>query len=272
MSVRISIVTPVLNGAQFLTACIDNVASQDCAAVEHLIVDGGSSDGTVELLRRASDKHPHLRWISEPDGGQSDAINKGTSLARGSVVGLLNVDDFYEPDVLNRALQTLGEMPSPALVVGNCRVLGPDGRSRYLNRPRHLSLRHFLAGFTVPVNPAAYFYHVELHRQLGGYDVGDHYTMDYDFLFRAVKVARVRHVDELWGNFRMRPSAKTYEDVLSGRQAARLSTLHARFLSAFPPGQRLLIRFARAAYIPWRRLANAIRHPNLLREAVQKRA
>jgi glycosyltransferase involved in cell wall biosynthesis len=78
----VSIITPVYNGEKFISGCIESVAAQNCAGVEHIIVDGGSSDRTVHIVREKAAAHPHLRWISEPDRGQSDALNKGIGMAR----------------------------------------------------------------------------------------------------------------------------------------------------------------------------------------------
>ena len=92
----LSIITPVYNGEKFILGCIESVVAQNCAGVEHIVVDGGSTDRTVQILREKAETHPHLRWISEPDSGQSDALNKGIALARAEYIGILNVDDFYE--------------------------------------------------------------------------------------------------------------------------------------------------------------------------------
>jgi glycosyltransferase involved in cell wall biosynthesis len=86
--------TPVYNGQRFIEFCIKNVIDQHCSHAEHIIVDGGSTDGTVEIIKSYAEKYPHIRWISEKDNGQSDAMNKGISMAKGEILGVLNVDDF----------------------------------------------------------------------------------------------------------------------------------------------------------------------------------
>ena len=83
----ISVITPSYNGERFIENCIKNVIEQKCPEVEHVIVDGGSTDGTVDIIRHHAENYSHIRWISEPDQGQSDAMNKGIAMARGDILG-----------------------------------------------------------------------------------------------------------------------------------------------------------------------------------------
>ena len=136
----ISIITPVYNGARFIEACIQVVIDQHCTEAEHIIIDGGSTDGTVNVIERYAAKYPHIRWVSEPDQGQSDAMNKGLVLARGEIVGFLNVDDYYEPNVLNRVADIFKALPEPSLLVGNCNVWDDAGNLWFVNRPRTLTV------------------------------------------------------------------------------------------------------------------------------------
>lgn len=125
----ISIVTPVYNGEAFIESCIKVAIAQNCSDIEHIIVDGGSSDRTVEIIKNYARNYPHIRWISEKDKGQSDAMNKGISMAKGDILAILNVDDFYEPNVLNRIVEIFKTLPEPSLLVGNCNILGEGDRS-----------------------------------------------------------------------------------------------------------------------------------------------
>src|SRR5262245_40650743 len=101
----ISVITPCFNSEFFIGGCIDNVVDQNCPRVEHLILDGGSTDSTVKIISGRAKDHPHIRWVSEPDRGQSHAMNKGIVMARGTIIGHLNADDYYKPGVLNRVLE-----------------------------------------------------------------------------------------------------------------------------------------------------------------------
>ena len=98
LSPQITILTPSYNQAAFIEQTIRSVIAQNYPRVQHIVIDGGSTDGTVEILR----KYPHLTWISEKDRGQADALRKGLELAVGDVIGWLNSDDFYEPQILEQ--------------------------------------------------------------------------------------------------------------------------------------------------------------------------
>ncbi len=211
----ISVITPVFNGEKFIENCILNVISQNNSGAEHIIIDGDSSDRTIDIVKKYAEKYPHIRWLSEKDQGQSDAMNKGLAHAHGSIVSFLNVDDYYEPYTLLRVEELFRTLPEPSLLVGNCSVWDENDQLIYINKPRRLTLQDLLIGtgiFMFPVNPSAYFYHKSLHQRIGPYDITDHISMDLDFILRAVQIANVKYVDELFGNFRYIPGTKTYED------------------------------------------------------------
>ncbi len=208
----ISVITPVYNGERFIAACIQVVIDQKCSDFEHIIVDGGSTDRTVEIIKQYASKYPHIRWISEKDRGQSDAMNKGIAMAKGEILAILNVDDYYEQNVLNRVLELFKELPVPSILVGNCNVWDGKDQLVAVHKPTNFKLSNLLQGLNVnnyPTNPSAYFYHTSLHQQVGMYLVDEHYAMDLDFLLKAVQVATVKYVNEPWGNW-MR-----YEDTKS---------------------------------------------------------
>ena len=117
MPYLLSIITPVLNNKRFIESCILNVIEQDCPKMEHIIIDGESTDGTLEIIKAYAERHTHIRWISEKDKGQSDAMNKGVRMAQGNILGFLNVDDFYEKNVLNRIVELFKTLPEPSLLV-----------------------------------------------------------------------------------------------------------------------------------------------------------
>jgi len=207
---QLSIITPVFNSERFIESCVRSVVEQNCPDVEHLIIDGGSTDRTMEIVKSYAELHPHIRWLSEKDEGQSDAMNKGLRLARGSLIGFLNADDFYEPDALSAARRILEELPEPALVIGNCNVIDETGKLLWLNRPdtRYYQLLQTWR-FTMPNNPSSYFYHRSLHEKVGEFDVNEHYVMDYEFLLKAFRAANVVYVDKTFGNYRMYGDNKT---------------------------------------------------------------
>lgn len=220
----ISVITPVYNGAKFIESCIKVVIDQNCSHVEHIIVDGGSTDETVEIIKEYAQKYSHIRWISEKDKGQSDAMNKGIAMAQGEILAILNVDDYYEPNVLNRVSEMFKTLPEPSLLVGNCKVWNDEGKLDHINKPAKIKLTDLLLGCELnphPMNPSAYFYHTSLHQKIGLYKVDEHYVMDLDFLLRAVQVATVKYVNETWGNYRQLEGTKTVNDIKTGESASR---------------------------------------------------
>ncbi|HTL89374.1 MAG TPA: glycosyltransferase family 2 protein [Leptolyngbya sp.] len=224
----ISIVTPVYNGEKFIAACLQTVIDQHCAAVEHLIIDGNSSDRTIDIVKDYAQRYAHIRWISEPDRGQSDAMNKGIRLAIGNVITFLNVDDYYEPNVLNQVIEQFKTLPEPGFLVGNCQIWNDDEQLIDLNQPAKLRLVDLVLGLNInpyPCNPSAYFYHRSLHNQIGEYAIEDHYAMDLDFILRAVQVAHLRYVDQTWGNHRRIQGTKTVIDMAAGNSEKRVQRL-----------------------------------------------
>jgi glycosyltransferase involved in cell wall biosynthesis len=230
-SPALSVITPILNGERFVSGCLENVLAQECTEVEHLVVDGGSRDTTEAIVRERMARHDSIRWIQELGANQSRALNLGVEQSRARVVGILNVDDFYEAGTLRRVLELFENLPSPSLLVGNCNAW--EGESLlYVNRPTDLRFEKLLLGpdfYPFPFNPAGYFYDRSLHELIGPYDVSDEFSMDLDFLLRAVRVAHVVYVDETWGNYRIHPGAKTVRDRSEGAHDRRRNTLLRRY-------------------------------------------
>lgn len=210
MTYQISVITPVFNGARFIEQCLQNVVDQHCPVAEHLIMDGASTDGTTEIVRQWAEQHPHIRIVSEKDKGQSDAMNKGILQAKGEIISFLNVDDYYEQGVLNDVSSLFNQSPSPDFLVGNLNIWNPDGSFRHYNKPDRLELTDLLSNcFEWPYNPSAYFYKKAIHQLAGPYNIDNHLCMDYEFILNAARVVPLRHVDRVWGNFRMVEGSKT---------------------------------------------------------------
>jgi len=262
-SMTISVVTPVYNGANYIESCINNVIEQQCSRIEHIIIDGASDDGTTLVIKRFADQHPHIRWISEKDRAQSDAMNKGIFLAKGDIIGVLNVDDYYEPGVLQRVTELFKTLPEPSLLIGNCNMWGNDGDLLDVNRPSRLQLTDLLIGdearYPFPVNPSAYFYHKSLHKKIGLYNVDEQYAMDIDFLLRAIPNSHVVYIDEVLGNYRLIRGTKTYEDMKTGRTEVRLQKLIHEHRSKLPPYQQYKVIFLGHLYKLWRTIQKKVR-------------
>jgi glycosyltransferase involved in cell wall biosynthesis len=253
----ITVVTPVYNGERFIENCIKVVIEQNCPDVEHIIVDGGSTDGTVEIIKQYAEKYLHIRWISEKDRGQSDAMNKGIAMAKGDIISFLNVDDYYEPNVLNRVLQLFQELPVPSFLVGNCHVWDEQGNLCEISKPVNFNLINLLQGLNrnnYPTNPSAYFYHTSLHQDVGFYNVDEHYVMDLDFLLRVVQVAKVHYVDEAWGNWIKIEGTKTVTLWKSPKQGNQvLDRIIRHYRKDIPLLQRLQVTVKYEISSFWRR-------------------
>jgi glycosyltransferase involved in cell wall biosynthesis len=122
--VLVSVVTPVYNGAEYIERCLESVMAQEYERVEHIVQDGGSSDGTVEILERYRDK---VEWVSEPDRGQSDGLNRALQRARGDIIVVLNADDELMPHAVSWAVEQLEKYPEAAVVYGDVYIVGPGG-------------------------------------------------------------------------------------------------------------------------------------------------
>lgn len=222
----ISIITPVFNGREYIEQCLHSVLSQHREDLEHIVIDGGSSDGTVAVIENYASRHRHIRWISEPDDGQSQAMNKGIRMAKGDIVSFHDVDDYYEPNVLNRVRAHFDRFDKIGFLVGNCNIWTGENILKRVNRPSSLRLANLLmreAEF--PYNPTAYFFRASVFEVVGYYDETEHYMFDIDMVIRVLQIVPARYFDELWGNHRHFPGTKTYELVKSGKHSEHINRL-----------------------------------------------
>ena len=232
--VLLSIITPSFNPGHWLEKCVENVAENLPPDTEHLIIDGGSTDGTVAKLADLAARYPHLRWISEKDRGQSDAMNKGIRMAAGKWIGFLNADDYYESGALRSAWNHIRRNPEKeCLLAGNLRVWNEKDELISVNRPSAMHPAAMLADVCEwPYNPSAYFYPASLHDKIGFFPEDEHFAMDYDFMLKLMMAGiPVDYQDEIWGNFRLLPEAKTGKDQADNASYLRAEGLRNKYLS-----------------------------------------
>lgn len=203
---KITIVTPSFNQRQFIGATIDSVLAQDYANLQYIVMDGGSTDGTVDLLREYGDR---LRWISQPDKGQTDAIAQGFELGDGQILTWLNSDDTLEPGAVSRAMQFLAEHPEVDLVYGDAAFIDQQGRFiaecanvEPFDRHRLLHYSDFI------VQPAAFFRRSALERA-GGLDISLHWAMDYDLWLKLTRDRKAVYLPGRLANYRWLGDNKT---------------------------------------------------------------
>ena len=241
-SPRISVITPVLNKAGFIERCFISMDQQSYNNFEHVIVDGGSEDGTLQLIQHYADERPNIRWISQPDRGQSHAMNRGLRLAQGDIIGFLNADDYYEPEVLTIISTEFRNMKKPCIVFGNCLIWNDMSEVWGMHEPKLIDIVEWLlpgGDKLVPVNPVQYFCSADLHSLAGDFDQDEHYVMDADFLFRAIQIANHCYVNRVFGNFRLISGTKTLSDIQACTADARYVRLKRKYISSLPLGTRL---------------------------------
>lgn len=191
----VTVVTVVKNGAAHLVECIESVLTQSWSNIEYIIIDGGSTDGTMDIIRRYDDRIDY--WLSKPDRGIFDAMNKGIALASGQLIGILNADDRYEPGAVTAAAQALMRFAAPAVFYGDHYLVQMDLGERY-EMPASLQ---FWRGMTICHQ--AMFVHREVYQRLGGYDLRYRLAADYDFLLRACRAGvPFRHLERFVVDFR----------------------------------------------------------------------
>jgi len=202
---KISIITASLNSEGHIQRAIESVLEQQYDDIEHIVVDGGSTDGTVDILK----KYPHIRWVSEADHGQSDAMNKGFHMSTGEIVVYLNSDDYFLADAFEKVIPLLED--GHKFVVGNVILRLVDGREFVLkpNVEYKKMLKHWeYAAF--PNNPVQYFYYREVQERFP-FNVKNRKTMDLEFLFDAASTYKFKKIDETLGVYPLLEGAVSVE-------------------------------------------------------------
>lgn len=231
---HLSVVTPARNMARYLPDALDSVAALHTAH-EHIVVDGGSSDGSRELLEARDD--PALRWTSEPDQGQTEAVNKGFERARGELVGWLNADDAYVPKAVDRAVRHLLNTPRADAVFGGVVFVDEEGNEFRTHEPGPFHWRRCLFWGSYLPTPTIIFRRSLLDRA-GGLDEAFADAADYDFYLRLLQGARMDLIREHLVRFRYHPENKSTKDVWTQHDEA----LQIRLRWARGPVDRLLMR------------------------------
>jgi len=202
----VSIITPSFNQSRYIEATINSVLSQDYPNIEYMIVDGGSRDGTVEIVKKYENKLAW--WVSEKDKGQTDAINKGFARAKGEILAWLNSDDTYEPGAISAAVKYLQEHPEAGMVYGDCNFINEDGRVIGKFGAAQTNQKLLRQGY-VHIPQQTMFFRTELWKQVGPLDPSFYFAMDYDLWTRISARAQLKYVPQTWANFRLHTTGKT---------------------------------------------------------------
>jgi glycosyltransferase involved in cell wall biosynthesis len=204
----VSIVTPSFNSARFLEETIRSVLEQDYPDVEYLVMDGGSGDGTLKILERYRGR---LEYISEPDRGQADAVNRGFGLTRGAIFAFLNADDAYLPGAVSSAVRAFDDHPEAAVVYGDAWYVAQDG-SRIAPYPVEPFNRENLARRCFICQPAAFFRR-EAFAATGMLDAHLHFALDYDLWIRMARRYPMVKIDRPLATLRVHDRAKTVRET-----------------------------------------------------------
>ena len=253
---QVSIVTPSLNMGRFLEETIRSVLEQDYPSLDYLVMDGGSSDSTLNLLRRYDGR---LRYISAPDRGQADAVNCGFALTSGSIFAFLNADDTYLPGALAAVVQAFQDHPEAGVIYGDAWHVNEDGRrlSRYPVEPfdaRNLARRCFIC------QPAAFFRR-EVFAACGMLDSSLRFSFDYDLWIRIARHYPMVKLDRFLAASRLHSASKTVRDTAPAmRETIEMLRRHYRYVPynwLYGYGHHRLTGQALAADVPRPALSSA---------------
>ncbi len=200
----ITIVTPCLNAARYVEQTILSVLEQDYPGIEYIVMDGGSTDGTIDILRKYEHK---LHWESGPDCGTPDAVNRGFALGKGEILAFLNADDVYHPQAVSTAVHGLRENPDAAGVYGDAWWID-ENDARIAPYPVRDFDRSLLERECFICQPASFFRR-QPFENTGGLDPNFNLTFDYDFWLRLTRTFSMRRIDGMLADSRMHQANKT---------------------------------------------------------------
>ena len=218
-----------MNQGQFIERTIRSVLDQRYPNLEYIVIDGVSSDNTLDILRKYDGK---LRWISERDKGQTDAINKGIGLATGDIIAYLNSDDVYEPGALDLVARYFDSHPDAIWITGKCRIIDEKDCEirRAITAYKNFLLRHYsyaLLLVTNPISQPATFWRRKAIDECGIFDEQEHLVMDYGYWLKMGKKYSLSVLDKYLAAFRVYSTSKTSSSFLkSFRSELQLAKAH----------------------------------------------
>ncbi len=227
---KISIITPSFNQAQFLERTMLSVLDQNYPNLEYIVIDGGSADGSVEIIKKYEDRLAY--WVSERDRGQSHALNKGFERASGDIIGWLNSDDLYCPGAFHRVAEACQSQPATDAWYGGIYIA--DSEDRILNALWPLDPDPAYTVFVgLDIHQQALFWRRELMQRVGLTDESLHFAMDWDFIIRLLLAGKFERIRRQLGVFRLHEAAKTTNQSEIGQRDRQV--LLERYARHFPP-------------------------------------
>ena len=279
----VTIIVPSFNQGPYLAATLDSILQQRYRPLEVWVIDGGSKDQTVQILRDYAARHPELQWVSEPDRGVADAVNKGLARARGAICGIQSSDDVYVGEAIAEAVETLARHPEAAIAYGEGFPIDVEGRT--LAPPWRwapYSFENFLCGSTF-IFQSSSFFRTEAGRAVGGWRP-DYFVADLDFWLRILHTNTAVKVDRAWSAYRRHPEQRntqtrkifdSYWRMIE--ESPELRAAPARTRRAADAGRRMFIQHYNPDGSGWKRVYHlsralltyppawrALRHPHAL--------
>jgi GT2 family glycosyltransferase len=215
----VSIITPSFNQASYLEQTIQSVLNQDHADIEYLVIDGGSNDGSADIIKKYAPRLAY--WISEKDSGQADAINKGMARAKGEIVAWLNSDDYYLPGAVTAAVKAFDENPETVLVYADMLAVDEHGQTFNTLLYRQLTLEDLLS-FQIIGQPAVFMRRAAFEKA-GGLDLSYHFLLDHHLWIRIAAQGHILHIPQTWAAARYHAAAKNRAQAAAfGQEAFRI--------------------------------------------------
>lgn len=223
---KVSIITPSYNQADYIERTIKSIVSQDYPNIEYIIMDGKSTDNSVDIIKKYDKK---LKWTSEKDSGQSEAINKGLRQATGDIVAFLNSDDMYEPGAIKKVVDFFNDNPDVKWAYGKCKII--DSNDNEIRKPITIYKNLMLSKYSYSkllsenfISQPATFWRREIHDEFGYFDEDDHWCMDYQFWLRIGDKYPAGVISDYLADFRYHTDSKSgQEDKVKFQEEYRIA-------------------------------------------------
>lgn len=233
----VSIVTPSYNQVGYLEQTLESVLNQEYPHIEYIVIDGGSTDGSREIIDRYTSQLAY--WVSEPDEGQTDAINKGFNNAHGDILAWLNSDDLYRPGAVVEAVEYFRDHPEVGMVYGDADYIDDTGEVIGHFPAAQTDYKRLRRGY-VHIPQQASFFRARLWQMVGPLDPSFYFALDYDLWVRIAALAPIRYTPRTWAAFRLHRDAKSLAEadrcwpemirVHERLGGGRLSVIYAKYL------------------------------------------
>jgi len=222
----VTIITPVLNGNTYLDQTIQSIFNQTYDNIEYIIIDGGSTDGSLDIIRKYDDRIDY--WLSATDSKMYDAINKGIRVSSGIILAYLNSDDLYYTNTVQRAVAYFQGHPNAELIYGNCDFIGPQGEFLYTYHYPKFRWKTFVLRNTSSIPQPTTFWRKAIHEKIGLFDATLKMCGDFDFFAKAGRCCRIDHVGMNLAKYRVHRGSLTLTQGYINKE--EVDIIHKRYL------------------------------------------